>query len=266
MSRRRKQPAAFSLFAFQDIITSVTGIIVLVTLFLTIELMEQTENKPQTTTVELTQQTQQTNEEIRDQIKELNALLENYAKGVNSLPTTDPDALKKLVDDNQRQLDEIEKEVENRKQQLAESESNLEDAQTNQQQTSITGTADLKKLASDIKDLEAKLRKLQSRSRLLFKVGTPGQSIWIIEITDTGFRCAPVGIKAVPRTFSTPTSFLAWANKSPKSGSQLFLCIKPSGISNFKNVIAKIPSRLKLGFRPIGLGERVIDDDSGAGI
>ena len=47
MSRRRSaRQSAFSLFSFQDIITSVTGIMVLITLLLAVELINRTEASP----------------------------------------------------------------------------------------------------------------------------------------------------------------------------------------------------------------------------
>ena len=48
MSRRRRNhtTAAFSLFAFQDIITSVTGVMIMITLLLAVELVNRVEQSP----------------------------------------------------------------------------------------------------------------------------------------------------------------------------------------------------------------------------
>ena len=54
--RRRRRESGFSLFAFQDIITSVTGIMILVTLVLAIELIERTESSPKVMTAQTTDQ------------------------------------------------------------------------------------------------------------------------------------------------------------------------------------------------------------------
>lgn len=55
MSRRGQNGVAFSLFAFQDIITSVTGIMILVTLILALELLQQMEASPSQRTKEVVQ-------------------------------------------------------------------------------------------------------------------------------------------------------------------------------------------------------------------
>src|SRR5687767_1677296 len=59
MSRRGRGGTPISLFSFQDIITSVTGIMILITLILALEVIQNTEKSPQNRTQELTAELQQ---------------------------------------------------------------------------------------------------------------------------------------------------------------------------------------------------------------
>src|SRR5262245_50889879 len=59
MSRRGRSGVPISLFSFQDIVTSVTGIMILVTLFLALDIIRRRQGAPDTQTAELTREMQQ---------------------------------------------------------------------------------------------------------------------------------------------------------------------------------------------------------------
>ena len=62
MSRRRRRSAPFSLFAFQDIITSVTGIMLVITMLLALELLERTDVAPPQATAAISKDLERSNE------------------------------------------------------------------------------------------------------------------------------------------------------------------------------------------------------------
>ena len=112
MSRkRRKSATTFSLFAFQDIITAVTGIVVLITLFLAIELMERSEGTPTSQTQAQSKQTQQSIEQMQQQIAMLEKQIGEKESGLSDLPTTDIQVLKSVLNDSTNALSKINEEI-----------------------------------------------------------------------------------------------------------------------------------------------------------
>ena len=63
MVRRRKKQVTFSLFAFQDIITSVTGIMILATLMLAVEFIQRIDGAPPRQTEKIAARLRQSLEE-----------------------------------------------------------------------------------------------------------------------------------------------------------------------------------------------------------
>ena len=59
MSRRGRARSAFSLFSFQDIITCVSGIIILITLLLAVDLSQRKQSSPAVDTAKLAEQLRQ---------------------------------------------------------------------------------------------------------------------------------------------------------------------------------------------------------------
>ena len=69
MSRRGRNKSAFSLFVFQDIIMSVTGIMILITLILSLEMMERQEESPRERTSEIISQLKAAVGEVEDLVQ-----------------------------------------------------------------------------------------------------------------------------------------------------------------------------------------------------
>jgi len=263
MSRKRKQVEAFSLFAFQDIITSVTGIIILITLFLAIELMERTENTPEKQTVEMAEQTEETSEALQQEIAKYKKILESNVQGISELPSTDPDTLKRMVAENEEKQKQLDGKIANSQKQLEKKTKEAKVLSDRESKEGAEGDAEQRRLAAAIEELEKKLKKLSS-SRLVFNEGELGKNTWIVEVNKNGFRCAQIGVSSAPRTFSTQSNFLTWLKSN--SAFQIYFCVKPNGINSFNVLQDKIPSRVKYGYRPVGLGQRVLDDQTGTGI
>ena len=80
MSRKRKG-APFSLFAFQDAITSVCGVVVLITLMLALELTRR-----------VADDTPEQNDPVAAQVKELRAKIAAEREDIEALESAAPDA------------------------------------------------------------------------------------------------------------------------------------------------------------------------------
>ena len=107
MSRRGKGTTKFSLFAFQDIITSVTGIMILVTLLLSIELLQRKEMSPSNRTAQIVSQMT----EAVSQVDQLEAQFNSASSMLADLTRFDPSRLRSQVQDlhelNERMQSEV---------------------------------------------------------------------------------------------------------------------------------------------------------------
>src|SRR5262245_5426312 len=103
MSRRGRGGTPISLFSFQDIITSVTGIMILVTLILALDVIRRRQGAPDTQTAALTlelqqaasqaQQVQTTLAATRRQIDELRQQLAGTEEGLRQSARHDAETL-----------------------------------------------------------------------------------------------------------------------------------------------------------------------------
>ena len=73
---KRKSNLKISLFSFQDIITSVTGVMILLTLLMALELVEKIETSPPVLTENLTV-------ELKNQLEKINQDVIQLSKSVN---------------------------------------------------------------------------------------------------------------------------------------------------------------------------------------
>ena len=103
----RRTELKISLFSFQDIITSVTGVMILLTLLLALELVESAQQSPAIQTTELVN-------DLQEQIAVASAELEDLKKRINASSTelsqsttTDKDAIKLEIQELQKKIAEM---------------------------------------------------------------------------------------------------------------------------------------------------------------
>lgn len=126
MSQRGRAGAAFSLFSFQDIITSVTGIMILVTLILALELIQRKEASPTEKTEEIIEDLDSTVAEMQKRIE----VVQRERKKIKpELPHLDRIAIQRDladVEEANKRLDDQVKELEGQKR---EAEQRLQEAE-----------------------------------------------------------------------------------------------------------------------------------------
>lgn len=228
---RKKGSAPFSLFAFQDAITSVCGVIVLITLMLALNLTRQALVDAQSYENAIVA------EEINQQIQRLQETLKEA-----QTPTEEE---KFLIEAASFSLGEIEKRAENTKQKIedakivkekiekeAERIALLKEKTEKQKQANIA-------LNKKIKDLEdEKLATETQKNDLLLKNvayafpndGT--QLPWFVDISQN--HIIAVG-KSNALNFQNPSQFLNWAKKRPNS-EYFVLIARPSGTKRFGEI------------------------------
>src|SRR5487761_1186232 len=239
MSRRRKSSNPISLFSFQDIITSVTGIMILVTLLMALDLSQRVVESPRVQTAVVSKQLEAVVSRADEEIRQLEAQLAGRDAALQQVAAYDRRRLLAESDEVKRHVEQLEAET-------IKLASQAEDAQKRQAQIEARGVAKeedvelVQELTRKIADLERQIEKLRSTNRI---VNNPAQgtskAAWLVELTDTAIQAAPMGRAARPTVFAgasnqeTVNAFRQWATDRDRGSEYFVLLIKPSGIDLF---------------------------------
>jgi hypothetical protein len=272
MARRAKNEQAFSLFAFQDIIMSVTGIMILVTLILALELMEKVENSPTQRTQDVIENIDSTVASVVDleqtvarnqaRIDELKNLLAQGDLEIGEVAGFDQRAVKQDID-NMRQMEaqlaselaELAKRMEQSADQRAEIEEEHESIDV----------AAIKKMLDDVEQKKKDLEEL--KNRVIFNpTAGDAKTPWLVEITAQGITVAKTGVSAPPTKHASVNEFKAWTQQNlDKNRDYFVLLVKPDGIAMFDGVRKGLrQSGFDVGFDLLETDKVAIDPEKGA--
>ena len=267
MPGRTRKSSAFSLFAFQDIITSVTGIMILVTLTLALELLQRKEGSPSQRTAEVVPQLRAAALANEDEIRRLDQRLRQGLAALEQLAPIDDDQVRRQLADLQRLNEELDKEV---KQLAQQGESSL------QRKTEIE--AEKRRRASDsqtlqqlLAEVEAKrqqIEKLRKTNRTIFNP-TPGQakSPWLVEVDGEGFTVAPWGKAAPPQRFRNSSQLKSFAAGRNRDAEYFVLLVKPDGVEDFGRALHALrEAGFDVGFDLLTASQTAIDPETGAAV
>lgn len=263
MRRTTEQP--LSLFSFQDIITSVTGVMILLTLLLSIELIQRVvSSAPQQTKVQITTSTQSI-EEMKAEVAALESKLQSSGKLPDNLPSMDSAALKQkrlqLQEANDRLRGEI-AELSDRLHEKRQEVSTAETASASEQQRMAEEFARLEKAIDDAKK---QLESMDASNRIFFKKEQGGKETWIVEVTASGIQSAKIGVAAKPRQFANVESFDRWLKSLNSASTAFYLIVKPNGEQSFEAIRKSIRSAgFDVGFHVLAADQQVIDPNMGA--
>lgn len=237
-SRKRRDEAAVSFFSFQDIIASVTGIMLLITLLLVLELVVRSEGVEQTvadvpSVGELTKQVDQKREELlalKRRLGELDHLLERVAQGL-SLDVSKLDELERniqLLRDSQAritrdiqakqpQILQVQQEVQALEQRLQEMQSQVDKARQFVQARKSAPRVTL--LGGDVGALRG----------LFVEFGTDAIQVGVVE--------NQLARKIVEfRGADASTQFIRWAGRRSPNQEYFVLLMRPGGVGQFASV------------------------------
>ena len=268
MSRRGRDSAAFSLFAFQDIITSVTGIMILVTLILALELIHRKETSPERKTQQIVTEIQTAVSqvgELESWIAELKDKLEQGAKRIGEVARFDAPRVRAQVAD----LTEFNTQVTSDLARLAKEQQDALRRQQEAKQFQEQRADDpqtIQQLHVEIKKKLETLAKLRKSKRVIFNP-TEGdaKTPWLVEVTSQGLKAAKVGETARPQSFANPAAFKAWAGKRDRDAEYFVLLVKPDGIQNFfaaREFLKQM--RFDIGYDLLTAEQTAIDAEKGA--
>lgn len=230
MSRKRSTQVAFSLFSFQDIITSVTGIMILITLILALELVSRVQSAPAYQTEQQQDVTRETIEDLRRQLAELEQSADNSSEvDIRGLPSLDPGELHRRTEALQQSAASLEDQIEEARKRAAEKAQEADSARREAAADADAAQEEIRRIEQAIADAKAKLAEIKGRGRIYFKPGHPEVTTWLVEAKEASLLVAQLGVSAVPRTFTLIQEFDLWARDLDPAQNDFLLIVKPGG-------------------------------------
>lgn len=261
--RRRQHGNPLSLFSFQDIITSVTGILILLAIMLAIAVIRQKDAAPVVdASAEL--------DTLSEQAKTLEAEVAQLGAIV-----TETDA--QLAKWSGRTLEELQTEHasllasrSHEESKLKQKDQTVSDARQRLQLVAADPQiAKLKKAIAEaerqLSELKKKQDELTSGKRVVYHFRNTTSRPWLVEIAKDRIRVGRAGEKAKPQDFTTYGQFVSFVQGQPDDDRYFVLILKPSGIDNHEQIRAELESLdVEIGTELIGEDQTVLDSQSGA--
>ncbi|HEY2250576.1 MAG TPA: hypothetical protein VGH74_05930 [Planctomycetaceae bacterium] len=263
--RRRGGAPPISLFSFQDIITSVTGIMILVTLMLAIEMVNQTESAPPQKTGQISALLENSVADTTAQIEEAKRELEQRQQAVADVAGLDAGR----VNSEYQNLTELERRL---KREVDDSQRDFEAAKKRRTQAhdeQERRKADLPTLAQvreEQRQVDEELQKLKKSKRIVFNPAEGAEKrAWLLEVSGERILKAEVGKLDPPQEFLDSSAFKKWASGRIPADEYFVLLVKPSGIEMsraLQSIIAELG--FELGVDLLAEDQTAIDRPSGA--
>ena len=141
-------------------------------------------------------------------------------------------------------------------------------AATTQQQNAQKLQDSAKPLDEIIRQTKAKLEKIQKSSRIFVQAAKSSKKTnWLMEISKTGLKVAPLGKSVAPTSFSNANDFQQWLSKRSQASDHFVLLVKAGGVLLYNQVSAALDQNgFSKGKDILQRGNYLIDDLTGAGI
>lgn len=264
MTRRSSGQPAFSLFAFQDIITSVTGIMILVTLMLAIELLTRTEASPAAQTVEQVETVETSIAEMEEEIERIKEQISRSNEAVENLPSLDRATLDRMLKEAEDATAQLRDDVDALNKQLATKQNELAEVQREDAAVRSDEEKEIADLKAQIDETQVRLDEIEDSDQVFFTHGIQGKETWVVEVTSQGFMAAQIGEKRPAKRFNTVQTFDDWFSTLSANSSGFYFFVKPSGVVFFNAVQRSIGRQgFEFGFDVIPENKKVVDPQNG---
>lgn len=240
--RRRRSGSPFSLFSFQDAITSVCGVIVLITLLMALDLTRRAteETAPSAVARERVEETERRIEELRNNLSSVQATLDATAH-------IDEAALGMTIEEALAELEAARERLEATRAENAKIDERLE-ALAAVEERFAGQEARLKALEEQAKEAREEAEKtvaqaVDSERSVLYRYPeNVGEIPHYVDISGAKIVVHTERGEGEVKTFDTPFSFTKWANTRPSSKEYFVLIVRPSGAEAFDFIESELDS------------------------
>ena len=233
MSRRKRSASTrFSLFAFQDIITCVMGIMLLLTLLLCLQITEAV--MPSSAEVQTRSKTLHTMvSSLQTELSSLEDRVRTNAALLNSGALSNTNLLQEKQQESDAGRKAAERELMTLLQESLDATESLNDLKSSTQQKQMLQDTEIAQLIAEALRQQQSLKDITDGKRIVYNryVGS-ADTCWIVEVSsDTDFKAAPIGKKVAPVSFTSAAQVLKWIRERHKEGAEFLLLLKPAADS-----------------------------------
>ncbi len=244
MGKRRSTSNSVSFFAFQDIITSVVGIFVLITLIMAIELAQSVADASEATSEGVSADLLKSLASLEAGIEEMQAEFDGLSSAQNAASGLNRFNREQALKDAQLRLQQIEQRSARVEQDLDDAKQSLVEAKKIEAQLLAQGQAadaereEMKRLHDKRKEIERYSVVLEIDKPLIFRDQTQeGRAVVLVKL-DKDILVADSGSATTQRYSGTSrqTKFSAWLAKTQLSSRQFLVIVKPAGVDDFEEI------------------------------
>ena len=251
MGKRRATSNSVSFFAFQDIITSVVGIFVLITLIMALELAQTVESASETSSEGVSAELLASLASLEEGIEQMQAEFDALSSNQNASSGLNRFNREQALKDAQTRLQQVEQRTARVEQDLEDIKQSLVEAKEIEEQLLAQGRAaesereEMKRLQDKRKEIERYSAVLEIDKPLIFRdETTEGRSVVLVKLEKDEILIADSGA-AKTQTLSGATrhsQFASWLSKTDLPSRQIFVIIKPTGVKDFEKVESSLDS------------------------
>lgn len=273
--RRRKSGPGLTLFAFQDIIMSTSGIIIMIVLLLTLELVERKTSGSQSVAPFEIRKIADEIELIETKIISLQERLKQSDEIVQTASDLSPGDLRRQIDELQGQSDALTQTV-NKLQVEWKAASSRNGRLTQEQRELLSTRKTLAGLKREQSRIQAEIETLVTENRPIFKFPQRDRrSGWLTVVASDKVQVAPLEKAARPVTFQSKPGllnsrnaaelFLQWIDAENATSAYFFLIVRPDGVEAFTQIAEKLDQRsIRYGFDLTGQDQVILNAERGA--
>jgi hypothetical protein len=241
VSRRKASGPSVSFFAFQDIITSVVGIFVLITLIMMVELVQRKGSTPASTKL-LEDSHSSVIADLMLQVEKLESRskkLDSISTKIGSVQVFNKDEIAKELRASIQSLNEQIERTDQRKREIQRIIDSQIKLQASLQSETVQRSRDREELAKLLKELgrlDSKIGEMDSDAPLIFKSKSlDGRTVVVVDVArdETVLLDLDADRRTTIRGKDSEREFKNWIAKHSKGNFHYFLLIRPNGASNF---------------------------------
>ena len=264
MGRRKSTSAPFSLFAFQDIITAATGIILLITLMMAVDLvhnLSRAEAAPQE------EKSSQVASVLRHAVSESTTEIDRLEKILDETTTIrfDADSLRRRLAELKTAAADLD--LQNDRIQTTQEKINARRDEQNQNAKNLTPEA-IATLVEEQSTIRKQIDAMRESNRVIFnRPAGAAKTPWLVEMNATSVITAEMGVAQPPQSFETTDAFLKWGQEQDRDSLYFVLLVKPDSIGAFSNVKDALQElKFDVGYDLLRSDQTAFDALTGAGV
>lgn len=245
MGRRRAASNSVSFFAFQDIITSVVGIFVLITLIMALELAQTVEDASEASSAGVSAELLASLASLEDGIEQMQAEFDALSSTQSASFGLNRFNREQALKDAQTRLQQLEQRTARVEQDLEDIKQSLVEASEIEEQLLAVGKAaeaereEMKRLQDKRREIERYSAVLEIDKPLIFRdETTEGRAVVLVKLERNEILIADSGA-AKTQTFlgsSRQSEFASWLSKTELRSRQIFVIVKPAGVDEFEDI------------------------------